>query len=411
MAAAGLTTGGSGALRHGLAARLYLLAVFLVPVQLEVAQLENLLGSRFSPADVVLAGAVVAAPHLITFDRRPVSLLPLAFAAVLAYGMLLAIVVEGAVTRHALVVKFFGGFVLVVWCVLTIAHVRAGLSLVIIRTWLTAMTFWAVVAYVDWRVADVIPYLTHDLATRFGGAQFDQNSAGVAYGVAVVFMWRYGPRVFRSQVVRTAVVVVLATALVLTLSRGAFVAVGGAIAVILVVERVGVTNWIRYVAVGCLALLVALLSGLIGAAIDEFEARPDNVASRQTLVDEALDSFVDSNGVGLGLGTQLARHGEIVHNTGIQMLVETSLVGLSFFAALVIVPMHAASRVRRFDRELGSALLGGQTVVVIASLGIDVLYQRHWWLLIGLCAVGGGVARGPTPAADRADPRAFAWTR
>ena len=409
MAASGQTTSGTGALGHGLASQLYLLAVFLMPLQLEIEQFKSVLGSRFPPGDLVLVCAVLAAPGIVTFRRQAVSLLSLAFVAVLAYGVVLAIAYAGEVTTHAMVVKFFGGCVLALWCVVTISQVRAGLLLTIMRTWLSGMAFWAVIAYLDWRVADFLPFLTHDLATRFGGAQFDQNSAGAAYGVAIIFMWRYGPQVLSSRVARSVVFAILVTAFALTLSRGAFLAVGGGVAVLLAVDRVRAANWIRFLAVGCLALLIGLTSGLIDAAIDDFESRPDNVASRQSLIEDALDSYADSNGLGIGLGTQLTRQGEIVHNTPILLLVETSLIGLSFFGALVALPIRAALRLRRFDNELGLGLLGGHVVMVIASLGIDALYQRQWWLLIGLCAFEGPVVYRPrSPTAGQGDPLVIA---
>ncbi len=385
-------------LPFGPASWLYLLAVFLMPLQLEVDQFTSAAGSRFPPGDVFVICAVLAAPQMVRFGREAVSLLPLAFVAVLAYGVLLAIVYAGAVTTHALVVKFLGGCVLALWCVVTISHVRAGLALTVMRTWLVGMALWAVVSFVDWRIADIVPMITHNLDSRFGGAQFDQNNAGIAFGVATVLMWRSGRRVFGSQLVRSSILAIVVAGLLLTLSRGAFVAVGGAIAVVLTVDRVGATRWLRYFAVGCVALLIGLASGLIGAAIDDFQDRPDNVSSRQTLIDDALDSYADSNGLGLGLGTQLTKQDQIVHNTPILLLVETSIVGLSFFAAWVLVPARAAWRVRRFEPELGLGLFAGLIVMVIASLGVEALYQRQWWLLVGLCALEYSVADRPRPA-------------
>ncbi|MBT8241022.1 MAG: hypothetical protein KJN63_07325 [Acidimicrobiia bacterium] len=384
-----------GALPYGLGSQLYLLGLLLMPVQLRIEEFEDVLGSRFSPGDLVLAAAVLAAPQMITFRREVMSILALAFVAVLAYGVVLAIAYEGEVTTEALVVKFVGGGVLVTWCLVTIAHVRAGLVLTIMRTWLFGLTFWAVVAFVDWKVADILPVLTHDLENRFGGAQFDQNSAGAAYGVGGIFMWRNGRQLFSAVVARSLVSAILFSALALTLSRGAFVAVAVGVAVVLAVDRVGATNWLRYFAVGCLSLLIGLASGLIDAAIDDFAGRPDNVASRQSLIEDALDSYVESNGLGIGLGSQIARQGEIVHNTAVVLLVETSIVGLVFFGALVAFPVRAALRVRRFDKELGLGLLGAHVAMIIVSMSIEALYQRHWWLLLGLHAVASFTADRP----------------
>ncbi|MBT8240472.1 MAG: hypothetical protein KJN63_04535, partial [Acidimicrobiia bacterium] len=64
MAASSQTTRGMGVLGYGLASRLYLLAVFLMPLQLEVEQFKSVFGSRFPPGDIVLVCAVLAAPEL-----------------------------------------------------------------------------------------------------------------------------------------------------------------------------------------------------------------------------------------------------------------------------------------------------------------------------------------------------------
>lgn len=374
-------------LPFGLGSRLYLVAVFLMSLQLDVDQFASVVDSRFPPGDVVLFVAVVVAPQMIRFGRESASLLSLAFIAVLAYGVVLAIVYTGAVTTHAVVVKFLGGVVLAVWCLVTVAHVRAGLASTILRTWLAGMAVWAVVSYVDWRIADIVPVITHDLDSRFGGAQFDQNNAGVAFGVATVLMWRAGRWVFRSWIVRTSIFAVVTAAVLLTLSRTAFLAVACAVGLVLVVGRVGATSWLRYLAVGFVALAIGVATGAIGTAIDDFQDRPDNVSSRQTLIDDALDSYADSNGLGLGLGTQLTRQDQIVHNTPILLLVETSIVGLSFYLAFVVITLRAARRVWRSEPELGSALFAGLTVMIVSSLAIEALYQRQWWLLAGLCAV------------------------
>ena len=82
------------------------------------------------------------------------------------------------------------------------------------------MAVWAVVAYIDWRVVDLISFLEFDEPTRFGGMQFDVNNAGAAYGVAVIVLWRMGGELFRSTVARTLALATCVAALALTLSRG-----------------------------------------------------------------------------------------------------------------------------------------------------------------------------------------------
>jgi hypothetical protein len=60
---------------------------------------------------------------------------------------------------------------------------------------------------------------------------------------------------------------------------------------------------------------------------------------------------------------------------------------------------------RAFDRQLALALLGSHIVMLVASVGIEAMYQRQWWMIIGLAMVRPGESR-PTEA-----PRAPTLTR
>jgi hypothetical protein len=59
---------------------------------------------------------------------------------------------------------------------------------------------------------------------------------------------------------------------------------------------------------------------------------------------------------------------------------------------------------RASDRQLALALLGSHIVMLVASIGIEALYQRQWWMIIGLAMV--------QPAEPRASgaPRASTLT-
>jgi hypothetical protein len=284
-------------------------------------------------------------------------------------------------------VKFLGAWILVAWCIVTAAYARAGHARRILRVWLIGMTVWAVVAYVDWRVVDVVSFLEFDEATRFGGMQFDVNNAGAAYGVAVVVLWRMGGELLRSAVARAAAFAICVGALALTFSRGSYVAVAAAVAVLLAVSRSSASNWARYAAVAIVAVAIGLATGFVGDALADFADRPDTVSTREELTVEALDSFAESGGVGIGLGSQLADSGQIVHNTAIWLLTEMSVVGVAYFAAVALLPVQVTLNMRSFDRSLALALLGAHVVMVVASVGIEALYQRQWWMVIGLAMV------------------------
>jgi O-antigen ligase len=283
-------------------------------------------------------------------------------------------------------VKFLGAFVLALWCLVTVGYARAGHGPRIVRVWLLGMTIWAVVAYIDWKYVDILGFVTAKTPTRFGGMMYDPNNAGAAYAVAAVVAWKYGHRVFSSRATHVSVVVICAFALSQTFSRTGEIGLVAAIAIVLAVEAVGAARWARYVAVGAIMLAAAIGTGIVSDSSNEWTRRPDNISSRDELTTVGLDAFADSGGLGVGLGTYRADTEKIVHNTAVWLLVEMSLVGVLFFFAMCAVPFQAALRMRRSDMDLALALIGAQAVMVVTSNGIEALYQRQWWLVIGLCA-------------------------
>jgi len=367
-----------------LAVRLYLIAVFLIPVQLEIKSVQNVVGSRLPPGDLFLALSLILAPTSFRILRRGVGYLPLALPLVLAYGAIVALTLQGNLTSHSSNVKFIGSFVLVVMGVVTIAYAREGMAPRIMRVFLLGVAFWGAVGYVDWRIADIMPWLEVDIRSRFGAMQFDPNNAGAMFGVALMISWRYGKHLFRHRVSWWAATAWYAIALGLTLSRGAFIGTAAAIVIVITVDKVSAEKAMRYLA-GALAIAAFMLgSGFVNSAVNDFTSRPDTVESRGSFIDYAVDRWVDSRGLGMGLGTFRAETGRIVHNTGIWLVVEMSLPGLLLFVTLVVVPFRACLRMRSYDHELALALLAAHMTMVVASVGIEALYQRGWWLIIGL---------------------------
>jgi hypothetical protein len=234
--------------------------------------------------------------------------------------------------------------------------------------------------------------------------QFDVNNAGAAYGVAVIVLWRMSGELFRSTVARTMALATCLAALALTLPRGSYVAVAAAVIVVLAVTRSTAKNWARYAGFVLVVLVAGLATGFLGSALENFANRPDTVSTRESLTAEALDLFAESGGLGIGLGSQLAESEQIVHNTAIWLLVEMSVVGMVYWAAMAVLPIQVTLRMRALDRQLALALLGSQIVMLVASISIEALYQRQWWMIIGLAMV--------QPAQSRAigAPRARALT-
>ena len=161
---------------------LFLCAIFCLSVQIQLPGSSETFETRIAPSDLFLALTLVVCPSLLRIRRRTIDLLPLAMLITLAIGVLIALVRVGNVTTHSLLVKFGGGLVLALLAIVTASYVRDGWTDQILRTFIVGMAFWSVVAYLDWKVVDLLPFVEAKTPTRFGGMQFDPNNAGVGYG-------------------------------------------------------------------------------------------------------------------------------------------------------------------------------------------------------------------------------------
>lgn len=96
-------------------------------------------------------------------------------------------------------------------------------------------------------------------------------------------------------------------------------------------------------------------------------------------------------GVGLGgyLWTEMQAgpdHLVLLHTTAQWLLTETGAVGLALFVAFFLACLWSAASARRdpADRTLPLAVTGVLLVFAGASLGMEAMYQRHLWFLLGL---------------------------
>ncbi|MFT5202503.1 MAG: hypothetical protein ACI9C1_001893 [Candidatus Aldehydirespiratoraceae bacterium] len=389
---------------HTISVQLFLLAIFCIPVQLEVPAVRAVLRSRFAPGDLFLALSVILAPASFRLIRRPLGYLPLALPLTLAYGAVISLTLQGYLTSHALNVKIFGSVVILVMAIVTMAYAYEGFAVRIIRAFLYGIGFWGIIGYIDWRVADIFPWLEVDVESRFGALQFDPNNTGAAFSVALLMSWRYGNRVFTRRWVWIAMTIMFAIGLGLTLSRGAYIGTAAAVLVILIVDHISAERWVRYLVSSVVIVAFLFATGFVNTAVDDFTRRPDTVESRGGFVDISVDRWVDSRGLGMGLGVFRAETGRIVHNTSIWLVTEMSLPGLLLFLAVVIVPASAALRLRRYDHELAMALLASHTAIVVASVGIEAMYQRTWWMVIALTMMPAAAIRRSRHEADTKPP-------
>jgi len=105
---------------------------------------------------------------------------------------------------------------------------------------------------------------------------------------------------------------------------------------------------------------------------------------------DAIREFLHSPLVGMGLGEYSVKYDVIVHNTVLWFLAEFGVIGLIVilgFLASFVAKMLRALRLGPVEQKpLIVALLAGYAAMLGVSVGIEALYQRHWWLVM---AAGG----------------------
>jgi O-antigen ligase len=125
---------------------------------------------------------------------------------------------------------------------------------------------------------------------------------------------------------------------------------------------------------------------VVGVGIGNFEDVEPAYASRTTNL-PAVDLIVDNP--------------HVVHNSYLELLAETGVVGLALFVALVGAALALAWRaVRAFTRSgetdlelIGRGLLVGLVGMLAASIFLSAEYEKQLWLLLGFAAALTTLAR------------------
>jgi O-antigen ligase len=118
--------------------------------------------------------------------------------------------------------------------------------------------------------------------------------------------------------------------------------------------------------------------------------RPETIQTRIDSGGAALDGFLSHPILGTGLGTFVFERGAIIHNTYLWFLSECGIVGaivvlgLTMWYFKVAIPVINSSRGSR--RALMVALAVAHAGMLGVSAGIEVFYQRHWWLVMAMIA-------------------------
>lgn len=138
------------------------------------------------------------------------------------------------------------------------------------------------------------------------------------------------------------------------------------------------------------------------------------VKTRVDLAQQAVAMWRQHPWFGAGLGSfwraQQSRQVDyafVNHSTLLWLASETGIVGVSVFLAGVLASLVALVR-RVPDVALAGGVLGMLCVVMAASIGTEVMYQRYTWCFMG--AALALASRHETRASQRAAPADVATT-
>ncbi|MGI9185754.1 MAG: O-antigen ligase family protein [Solirubrobacteraceae bacterium] len=262
------------------------------------------------------------------------------------------------------------------------------------------------------------------LAGRFAGTEGDPNGLAAALvpaGVlAAALLADAGGWVVRGT--WAGIVAVLAIGLAATHSRGGFLAAGVLLPVLpFVFRRHQRRLW------GLVALAVCLAGtwyALSPGALRQEAGLRDGGDGRSTLWLVAWRMAKDSTPEGVGLNNfrvaspgyenrpgalryvEQIDHAHVVHNTYLQLLAETGIVGLSLFLAVVAACLGAAHRAAAwFERSGRGALANLARAVMLAGFAGSVAqvflsngYDPRYWFLLALGPALWGIALRSDPA-------------
>ena len=361
--------------------------VFFLPVQFN-----SNIGFRIAPSDVfLLAFVLLSLPQLRVIPRAwtpSLWALPLMFAA----GALVATLRTGEITRYAIVNKEIG-LVLLLSSYLALTSFAVSWERVrwLLRVFILAVVLNTIVGVGEFAVANLSGYHVSWLnfgTDRVAGLLVDPNAFGGLLVVALVILLAgsYARPRLVNPTWGLVTALILVTGIILTSSRSAWLGLAVALLIIVawrprLVLRLGILS-----AIAGVALLAIFGMEFFQFAID-LATRQTQIGQRADQIGVAYSSFQQSPIWGVGLGT-VRSEGLIVHNTVGWFAGEFGLIGIIVFTGLafgiLLKGVSAYALAERTYKPLILGLILAHVVMLGFSLGIEALYQRHWWLVMAL---------------------------
>ena len=349
--------------------------------------------------------------------------------AVLAMALIVGRVKFGFWLPWAVVNKFGGWFVLL-WYLIVGGFVATTLADAGRERFLQAFLifFWAtcaasIVGYLLFQAKISLPIWPY--FDRVEGFMQNPNAFGFVAAVAIAVQLPYAKKdaLFGVQVHRLGLALALA-ALVLTGSRSAWL--GACVAApFLIASRSIPWRTLGIATFSAVLLLAILLFGTPELFVERapgyqsipggyifnvpmFSNADIGANSRYQIGIISLGLWLQEPFLGAGLGglphslTEAGKATQVNHNTYLWILTEMGVVGFVIFTAFFVAILRALWRRRREggDPRFAVAALAMMLVFAGSAMGMEAMYQRHLWFVLGL-ALALPVAAHPRPQAKR----------
>ncbi len=361
-------------------------ALLPYPVTIDLANGSQI---RTGPSDVVLFVLLLFAMDVVTVPRlawsgwhSAVALIPLisGLGVGLSGGELTVAVVAAKVIG---LLALFAGYVVVISVVSTWDDVRY-LARIFVRSvvWLNLVATALFVLR--------LPFLgLNPEPLRLSGLNPDPNAYGSMLVVALALAaptFGSGRAITDSRIERWGVAL-LPFSILLTNSRSAWIALG-VVVIGLIVSRPRAGLGLALAAGAVLALAALLLPPDLTS--EQLALAGRGSSSRVEILTETWSAFWSQPLVGIGLGQFQAVHGYIIHSTPAWWLGEFGIVGFVTIVGFLGTFFRWGRHVVRVQidpqRTMVLGLMIAFTSMAVFSLGIEALYQRWWWLTMGLLA-------------------------
>ena len=376
-------------LRPGLGGWCLAAYAFLIPAQFAVGDL-----LRAAPSDLFLFGYLLLRLRNVSVRRSTWTSWHGLIVLSLAIGNTVA-ALHDQLTLYAVVNKGIGALTLFAayLCLVDFCH---NIERVI---WLCRAFLWGVLVNLVLALAALYASTSGFLnlsfinfaGVRLAGLLIDPNAFGglLVAAIALHFLPRAAGLEIVTGVAGRILSIALPIGLILTFSRSAWI--GGGVAIVIGIWRLGY-RFLRSIVIvgGVLALVAVLATAVVFPNAAGLINRNEQVDGRVTILQDAFNDFSTDPITGIGVGVSIQRNGIQIHNTTMWFLTELGPLGLISLLGLVFAFAARAGRLARsrdpLVRALGVGLLGAHVGMYGVSMGIDAFYQRYWWMVFAFIA-------------------------